>query len=232
MSYVFLFFSFLSGSCSVWVSSWVTNWERFSSQFSDPLLKLTMKSHQPHSKPYICKLKTKIEHHLDLEGSLWITELSSLAWNDLLPFSCPNSFWSMVVLSIMLSYVILFYCQNQCQTAKQIICWIKSIQTSFAGLWNVILHFSWHLSKQTPSKFGSPPVVVRPVFWSTRLSVTVPCCQRCCYSLPLSPGSPVVGKHNGGRSCSDPPTATPTSLLGRDACLLSNCNGALWAVVP
>lgn len=29
-----------------------------------------------------------------------------------------------------------------------------------------------------------------------------------------------------------PPTVTPTSLLGGDACLLSNCNGAQWAVVP
>lgn len=39
-----------------------------------------MKSHQAHTKSYICKLETKIERHLNLGGSLWIPELSSLAW--------------------------------------------------------------------------------------------------------------------------------------------------------
>lgn len=63
----------------------------------------------------------------------------------------------MVVLSVMLSYMILFYCRTWCQTAKRITRAIKSIPTLFTGLWNVILplfplllfFFLWILWKHT-----------------------------------------------------------------------------------
>lgn len=72
--------AFVNGARSLWFSCWAANWEKHSFQSSEPLLKLTMKSHQAHTKPISVKLETKIECHLNLGGSLWIPELSSLAW--------------------------------------------------------------------------------------------------------------------------------------------------------
>lgn len=70
------------------------------------------------------------------------------------------------------------------------------------------------------SRFTLLLVVLWLVCQSTTLSVSVPLCH-----LALVAN----GKNtNSGRS--SPPTATPTSLLGRDAWLLSNCNEAQQAV--
>lgn len=121
--------------------------------------------------------------------------------------------------------MILRYCQNQCQTAKQITRWIKSIKTLFTSLWNVILHFACHLNKYTMERSDS-------WLWLCGWFAGPPHFLSCCHAeLQLFCATqlwyPVVQIQNSGCSCSNP----PTSLLGQDTCLLSNCNGERWTKV-
>lgn len=131
----------------------------------------------------------------------------------------------MAVLSIMLSSMILSYCQNQCQTAKQITRWVKSIKTLITSLWNVILHFACHLNKHTMQGSDS---------W-LRLcgcSAGPPPFLSCCHAELLLFSATqllylVVQIQKSGCSCSN----SPTLLLGQDACMLSNCNWEQWTKV-
>lgn len=61
----------------------------------------------------------------------------------------------MVVLSVMLSYMILFYCWTWCKTAKWITRAIKSIPTLFTGLWNTILLLQFFSPLTLMKTYGS-----------------------------------------------------------------------------